>query len=1444
MKNVYQLILSFFCMIASLIANAQTYIVDEGFEGEIFPPSEWQVIDADGDGHGWQIAQRGDATLNGKQTAISYDVDPDSPSTSYNTQNNYLITPKIKITNDAFQIAFKYCAQDIYSDEKMAVLISETGANVDDFTKTLVAETTVSNGYDDYVTLQSMQRSLAEYVGKEIYIAFVHKGGEYALSIEDVQITNQKGPKPITKLAITPGDKGTLSASLEWTNPSTDGLGNALNGLSLGIYRDGELITTIPQSPPGEVATAIDNSPAAGTHTYSVVAKNEEGESKPVSKSAWIGEDTPEAVADLQATVVAGQATVKWTAPTTGGNKGYIDVASITYDVVRNSATGDATPVATNIAETQFSEYAPTGELYSYTVVPKNTSGEGVASASNAIICFDQSLKDIAAGSEATKDYSNPTIPLSASDGASVSQSIYFPKDVMFAKGDIRHIVYKNSFNTATLEKPLKIWMYETEAETLSDGWIKTTDMTPVFDGNVKFTKGDNDVPISLTTPFSYTGKNLVVCLQMNYQQGRGSYFDRFFVAKTPDSENRTRFEYASDNIDIDGLQASDGDLLNAIPLTRFVVEARNVAGLSGRVTDAATGNAIANAHVSIPALGLTADSDTNGRYAFYVVPSGEQQISISAKGYIDYSATIIVQDGGEQTSDIQMTAKARISVSGIVKSNDTDEYLPNVKVAATGYSDEEVRSNEDGSFNIKIYANERYALRVEKPLYDVASYEINDAADRDLETVILKRSLIAPFGVDANADSDGSATVIEWKDPLSRTGRNGWTRWGSSLDNSSTSGDYSSEDYNVAHAFTAQDIADSLMVGQSILRLKAFIQANEGSFTAKVWKGTRDENTVIASKEIPSEAISPEGAWVTVAFDSPAEIREDDNYLIGLNVKGVSGSTIGCGGYGSSISGKNNLKWSDAGDVYYDGYYAWNISAYCGIPGADLPISESENDIPKCSYNVYRIAGSSPTAVVKLNEAPLQITSFTDDNWDTMLSDNYVYAVSAVYKTGESVCAYSNTLERSVDTDAGVSAFISPVKAKDPQTSVEVKVVLTNYGEKPLTSIPVALTVNGGEHSTAIFEGNLSKGESSEFSLGTIDVSEYGTYTIAAYTQLPNDEVAANDKAIFVLPNYPNVSLTGYRWDAYGYAGIMKWDSNIPEKATFVKEVIPDNYLINAGEYFNGRFYAYTSTWYSDPQKFVELDTLTWLPTKAFATDGFIQDMAYDYDSKQMIGLRLTNEKSELVKISLTDGATSPIGDTGLNLHALACNKQGDVYAISSDGRLYRLDKTSGAPTLIGHTGISDVAYLQSMAFDHNSGRLFWMHTGSQSQGTLYEVDPSSATVTPFGKVMYEALPSEIVALYSPYTDTTGSTEAIGKDSERKVIAIVNESQIIIRFPQQNGEKAIAKVFNMAGVAVEAISLQNGIAITQTDLLPGVYAVVVTTDDGRLFRSKQVLIR
>ncbi|MDQ2858456.1 MAG: carboxypeptidase-like regulatory domain-containing protein [Candidatus Eremiobacteraeota bacterium] len=61
---------------------------------------------------------------------------------------------------------------------------------------------------------------------------------------------------------------------------------------------------------------------------------------------------------------------------------------------------------------------------------------------------------------------------------------------------------------------------------------------------------------------------------------------------------------------------------------------AGNYATLSGRVTDATTGAAVAGALVSVNGSALTATTDDQGAFTVAPVPTGDWDYTVSAKGY------------------------------------------------------------------------------------------------------------------------------------------------------------------------------------------------------------------------------------------------------------------------------------------------------------------------------------------------------------------------------------------------------------------------------------------------------------------------------------------------------------------------------------------------------------------------------------------------------------------------------------------------------------------------------------------------------------------------------------------------------------------------------------------------------------------------------------------
>lgn len=78
-------------------------------------------------------------------------------------------------------------------------------------------------------------------------------------------------------------------------------------------------------------------------------------------------------------------------------------------------------------------------------------------------------------------------------------------------------------------------------------------------------------------------------------------------------------------------------------------------------------------------------------------------------------------------------------------------------------------------------------------------------------------------------------------------------------------------------------------------------------------------------------------------------------------------------------------------------------------------------------------------------------------------------------------------------------------------------------------------------------------------------------------------------------------------------------------------------------------------------------------------------------------------------------------------NVVALAAIPSGQMYFINSYGDLYRIDRATARPTLVGTTGVTPQLYAQSMMYDGRTGQLLWAAISTKAS-TLYAVDPATA--------------------------------------------------------------------------------------------------------------------
>lgn len=159
-------------------------------------------------------------------------------------------------------------------------------------------------------------------------------------------------------------------------------------------------------------------------------------------------------------------------------------------------------------------------------------------------------------------------------------------------------------------------------------------------------------------------------------------------------------------------------------------------------------------------------------------------------------------------------------------------------------------------------------------------------------------------------------------------------------------------------------------------------------------------------------------GTWVGVALPEPIKLDTKKYYYIGYAATTESGQrpfSI------DDVMNPNNRGSYAYGYSYYTFSYTWySFSAYGSIEVA-AHITDTKNvaDLldKNVNYDVYRLAAADSTnqgAWVKLTDKAIQDENYTDELWQDQPSDDYMYAVKAIYENGaESPASLSKVLKK-----------------------------------------------------------------------------------------------------------------------------------------------------------------------------------------------------------------------------------------------------------------------------------------------------------------------------------------------------------------------------------------------------------------------------------------------
>lgn len=380
-------------------------------------------------------------------------------------------------------------------------------------------------------------------------------------------------------------------------------------------------------------------------------------------------------------------------------------------------------------------------------------------------VVFEQGIIPVSIADVSNYSFSNPYDMFWEH---SLTQTIYYPEEIGLSGGAIFAINYTNSFASEANNKPIKIWMGETTQNELSNGWVDPASLKLVFDGNIDFPTGQNQILINLDAPYFYSGNNLVV-YSMKTDDSWAS--NRNFINSYDSSRIRTLkavrdftpFDPASPPISANGFYL--------YPDVTLYFNLSGLASLQGVVSDGT--DPLTDVKVSLNNTIQTAITDANGVYNFPAVFAGTYTVQFEKFGYETLSIPDVVL-AEDQTLELnaQLNAIPQYTLSGIVAGNDGN-LIEGAAIRLNGYDNYEVLSDANGVFFFDAVFASNYAISISAFGYtSFVSENIVVSNNTDLGTILLEEQIEAPFNLMVMKDGlEPGQTLFSWNNPLI-----GWT--------------------------------------------------------------------------------------------------------------------------------------------------------------------------------------------------------------------------------------------------------------------------------------------------------------------------------------------------------------------------------------------------------------------------------------------------------------------------------------------------------------------------------------------------------------------------------------------------------------------------------------------------------------------------------------------
>lgn len=163
--------------------KTRDYPFYENFEGETFPPADWQVFSLLDDAENWSLHLWQNVTPGGTQSAYHGNTTADE------SVDNWLVTPQISIEADGFHyLSFWSYLGNSWAYKKISVLVSAGSPDPadEDYVEKWAG---ISN--DGWMWVNFFI-DLEDYVGQDVYIAFRYEGDTWGhtWNVDDVALVD------------------------------------------------------------------------------------------------------------------------------------------------------------------------------------------------------------------------------------------------------------------------------------------------------------------------------------------------------------------------------------------------------------------------------------------------------------------------------------------------------------------------------------------------------------------------------------------------------------------------------------------------------------------------------------------------------------------------------------------------------------------------------------------------------------------------------------------------------------------------------------------------------------------------------------------------------------------------------------------------------------------------------------------------------------------------------------------------------------------------------------------------------------------------------------------------------------------------------------------------------------------------------------------------------